>query len=402
MTKILIIDDDKTMRQVLMNSLSSLCETEFIESEEMKSSVELAQKEKPEIIFIDIQLPEISEVNAVRGAVADLKKASPNSNVVVMEGIGSDETLLESAMKSGASSKISKPFRMEELRKAVEKTIPTTENMQQVKKEAKKAKAPSIGKTSRYSYILIFFTLAVLSSLVFLIKSRLFRDSGASFDFRSKNISYICINSDAVYVSDWMDYGIYVYDKNNFKLIDALNQDKAQPTAVAVDAENFWIADSLQGFFFHFLKSREKKTLPQVTFKKEHKSPGPSPTGVYLDGDIIWSYDIHTKKIYKQKIDNLLVVITSYDIPVENPCGFTKYKKHFYLADSKTNRIFKMSPEDLILEKIYVFPEYEKKDYRLIAFGSDGKHFWSASENGKIYRHPPSALRSIKNISERK
>ena len=112
--KILIVDDDNTIRWVLCKAL---CDWRFvpIEAESVKSAMRLFDIENPELVLLDINLPDGSGLEVLR----KIKSTHPNVNVVMITGTVFVENTI-AALRAGADDFVVKPINFEELRSIIE------------------------------------------------------------------------------------------------------------------------------------------------------------------------------------------------------------------------------------------------------------------------------------------
>lgn len=99
--KILIVDDSKFMRNVLLDILSK-GNHDLIEAENGKIALEKYQAEKPDIVLLDIIMPEMDGMEV-------LKKIGQQAKVIVISAVG-QEKMVEEAKSLGALNYIVKPF----------------------------------------------------------------------------------------------------------------------------------------------------------------------------------------------------------------------------------------------------------------------------------------------------
>lgn len=112
--KILITDDSKLLRQKLRKELESLgCEV--LEAENGKEAVLHALKDEPDGIFLDVVMPEVGGVEALRV----IKEVSPSLPIVMLSSAGTPQKLMET-LKLGALDFIQKPYTIEQIKKAIE------------------------------------------------------------------------------------------------------------------------------------------------------------------------------------------------------------------------------------------------------------------------------------------
>src|SRR3990167_3907568 len=106
--KILVIEDDADIREIIRFYLEeeAFC---VVEAADASSLVELAEKENPDLITLDIKLPGIDGIEAIRL----LKENAPTSSipVLVISVIAKDPKV----QRLAANGYIAKPFEKNEL-----------------------------------------------------------------------------------------------------------------------------------------------------------------------------------------------------------------------------------------------------------------------------------------------
>jgi len=108
--KILIIEDDRAIVELVTLSFQvGWPEAELISSHLGKEGVELAQMECPDMVILDLGLPDISGFEVLK------KLRSFSSIPIVVLTVRSDETDVVKALEWGADEYIIKPFRQLEL-----------------------------------------------------------------------------------------------------------------------------------------------------------------------------------------------------------------------------------------------------------------------------------------------
>ena len=104
MPRILVIDDEKSIRNTLMEILSYEG-YEVTEAQDGSEGLKLAEKEKFDIILSDIKMPKMDGIEVLE----KLQELSPETPVVMISGHGNIETAVE-AIRKGAFDYISKPL----------------------------------------------------------------------------------------------------------------------------------------------------------------------------------------------------------------------------------------------------------------------------------------------------
>jgi two-component system, chemotaxis family, chemotaxis protein CheY len=111
--KILICDDSSLLRKKLTQELESR-DCEVMEAKNGKEAVMMFLKEHPHGIFMDIVMPEVGGMEALK-AIREIDK---KAYVVMLSSAGSSAKLLES-LKLGAVDFIQKPYTTEQIDKAL-------------------------------------------------------------------------------------------------------------------------------------------------------------------------------------------------------------------------------------------------------------------------------------------
>jgi len=104
MQKLMIVDDEKNM-QAALERLLQREELTILKASNGKEAVKIAKKESPNVILMDMQMPEMDGFTAFK----EIKKISPKQLVIMMTGFGTTETAIQ-AMQIGAYDYVTKPF----------------------------------------------------------------------------------------------------------------------------------------------------------------------------------------------------------------------------------------------------------------------------------------------------
>ena len=116
MARILITDDAAFMRMQLKNIFESLGHEVVGEAENGQVAIDLYDELQPDLVTMDITMPEMSGVEAVKG----IKKNHPNATIIMCSAMGQQQMVLE-AIQAGAKDFIVKPFDQERIKQAIEK-----------------------------------------------------------------------------------------------------------------------------------------------------------------------------------------------------------------------------------------------------------------------------------------
>lgn len=101
MTKILIVDDSQFMRKILKDILSPEG-YEVLEAGNGKEALEKFEAEKPDLVLLDIIMPELDGIGV-------LQKIGRGTKVIVISAVGQDK-MVDEAKRLGALDYIVKPI----------------------------------------------------------------------------------------------------------------------------------------------------------------------------------------------------------------------------------------------------------------------------------------------------
>ena len=118
MAKILLVDDAAFMRMMLKNTLSQAGYTDLIEAEDGVKAVEAYTAEKPDLVFMDITMPNKDGLETLK----EIKAMDPGATVVMCSAMR-QETMVMDSIKSGAKDFIVKPFKPERVLSTVKKIL---------------------------------------------------------------------------------------------------------------------------------------------------------------------------------------------------------------------------------------------------------------------------------------
>lgn len=102
MAKIIVADDSNFMRQLLIGILEKAGFSDIKEAKNGVEALDLCEKEKPDLLLLDIIMPELDGIGV-------LKKIDPSQKVIVVTAVG-QETVINEAKSLGAKGYVVKPF----------------------------------------------------------------------------------------------------------------------------------------------------------------------------------------------------------------------------------------------------------------------------------------------------
>ena len=118
MAKILIVDDAAFMRMMIKDILEKNGFEVIGEANNGLKAVEFYKKEKPDIVTMDITMPDMDGI----GAVKEIKAFDPNAKVIMCSAMGQQGMVMD-AIRAGAKDFIVKPFQADRVIEAVKKAL---------------------------------------------------------------------------------------------------------------------------------------------------------------------------------------------------------------------------------------------------------------------------------------
>ena len=115
---ILICDDAAFMRMMIKDILSKNGYTVAGEAENGVKAVEKYNELKPDLVLMDITMPEMDGIQALK----NIKAADSGAKVIMCSAMGQQAMVIES-IQSGAKDFIVKPFQADRVIEAVKKVV---------------------------------------------------------------------------------------------------------------------------------------------------------------------------------------------------------------------------------------------------------------------------------------
>ena len=116
--RILICDDATFMRMMIKDILSRNNIPLAGEAANGMLAVEKYQELQPKLVVMDITMPEMSGVDALKA----IKKMDPKANIIMCSALGQQDMVMES-IQIGAKDFIVKPFQEAKLVQAIKKFV---------------------------------------------------------------------------------------------------------------------------------------------------------------------------------------------------------------------------------------------------------------------------------------
>ncbi len=118
MKRVMVCDDAAFMRMMIKDILVKNGYEIAAEAENGLKAVERYPEAKPDLVLMDITMPEVDGIEAVRR----IKALDPNANVIMCSAMGQQAMVIE-AIQAGAKDFIVKPFQADRVLEAVRKVI---------------------------------------------------------------------------------------------------------------------------------------------------------------------------------------------------------------------------------------------------------------------------------------
>lgn len=121
MATILIVDDSKFMRKVLADILSSAGHEVVAEAENAAELKELYRRLRPDIVTLDIIMPEVDGEDAV-SALTSITAEYSDARVIMISAL-SQPSVVQQCIEAGARNFIDKPFRAPDVIRVVAQVL---------------------------------------------------------------------------------------------------------------------------------------------------------------------------------------------------------------------------------------------------------------------------------------
>ena len=115
---ILICDDAAFMRMMIKDILTKNGYNIVGEAENGAKAVEKYAEMKPDLVLMDITMPEMDGIEALK----KIKAADANASIIMCSAMGQQAMVIES-IQSGAKDFIVKPFQADRVLEAVQKVV---------------------------------------------------------------------------------------------------------------------------------------------------------------------------------------------------------------------------------------------------------------------------------------
>lgn len=118
MARVLIVDDAAFMRMMIKDILEKNGYEIVGEAPNGAVAVEMYQKEKPDVVTMDITMPDVDGIEAVKR----IKAIDPGAKIIMCSAMGQQSMVMDT-IKAGARDFIVKPFQADRVLEAVQKVV---------------------------------------------------------------------------------------------------------------------------------------------------------------------------------------------------------------------------------------------------------------------------------------
>jgi two-component system chemotaxis response regulator CheY len=104
---VLIVDDDEVIRKLIATTLEDVAQLELFEAADGVEAVEVALREHPKLVFLEVDMPHVNGVDASRRLRAE--DATSGATIVMLTAAHGDRVEAK-AEAAGADLFLTKPF----------------------------------------------------------------------------------------------------------------------------------------------------------------------------------------------------------------------------------------------------------------------------------------------------
>lgn len=116
--RILLVDDASFMKLVEKDILQKNGHEIIAEAGNGAEAIELYEKHKPDVVIMDIKMPEVNGVEAL----VKIKEKDDSARVIMVSALG-EPRFIKKAIELGAADFVVKPFKRERIIEAIEKVL---------------------------------------------------------------------------------------------------------------------------------------------------------------------------------------------------------------------------------------------------------------------------------------
>lgn len=118
---IILVTDDAIFTRKLLSDILKKEGHEILEAENAAEAVKKYRELKPDIVTMDIIMPEVEGMDGI-GAVKAIIKVDPNAKIVMVSAMGQQEMIVD-AIQAGAKDFVVKPFQPSNVLNSINKLL---------------------------------------------------------------------------------------------------------------------------------------------------------------------------------------------------------------------------------------------------------------------------------------
>jgi two-component system chemotaxis response regulator CheY len=107
MSGVLIVDDDEFIRKLIATTLEDVARLELHEAADGIEAIEVARRERPTLVFLDVDMPGLGGIDACRRLREN--EATSGATIVILTAAHADGVEAQ-AEEAGADLFLTKPF----------------------------------------------------------------------------------------------------------------------------------------------------------------------------------------------------------------------------------------------------------------------------------------------------
>jgi two-component system chemotaxis response regulator CheY len=113
--RLLIVDDSLVVRNAIQRSVDAGAISAVYRAEDGEEAVTIFERERPELVTMDLTLPRLDGLGAIRR----IRTIAPSASILVISALNSHKTAME-AIALGACGFLTKPFTAREIAEALD------------------------------------------------------------------------------------------------------------------------------------------------------------------------------------------------------------------------------------------------------------------------------------------
>ncbi len=385
---VLIADDTPDIAQVVKVLVENYG-YHAVTAEDGRQAVQKAVELKPDLIFLDVMMPEMHGIEAL----TEIRKKCPDIPVVMLSVVN-DPLTTSQARRLGAFAYITKPFRIEDVTAVIDRVMRHQLASRGIWSGPGRMWR-SVREWAGPRAVKLIFGLAAVAVLAGIWRelpsprSLWMRVSAKpalqEFALPYQNPVAICFSNDkTAWIADWVTGSVNKHKVDrNLSLRGSHPVPGGHPTGIAWDGIALWSCNSWERKIYrHNLDD-------SLSVSASYASPAPEPSGLFWEGEILWVCDAREGRIYRLKLKGQeFELVDSYKYPSGSPVGVFVTVDAVWTADSETNLIYQHAKDRaLTAVRAFSIPVLKEKGLDLSGFTLDGEDIWILADNhARVYK----------------